>query len=68
MAMDYPYTDVTCRTGDGESSATIGFKVTESGVSVDQSEFVSLIRTYLEGLPGVVSSGATRYTVSTEAL
>ncbi|MER7794913.1 hypothetical protein [Streptomyces sp. NPDC097640] len=66
--MDYPYISIGCRTGDGESSAGISLQILESGVEIDEGELVALIRTYLEGLPGVVTSGATRFSVAQEAM
>lgn len=66
--MDYPYTAVGCRTSDGESSAAISLQIIPNGVDIDEGELVALIRTYLEGLPGVVTSGATRYSIAQEAL
>lgn len=66
--MDYPYTTVSCRTGDGESSAYMNIYVSESGIDIDEGELVALIRTYLAGLPGVTTTAATRFSVAQESI
>ncbi|MFD5384234.1 hypothetical protein ACFWMG_04555 [Streptomyces sp. NPDC127074] len=66
--MEYPYTTINCRTQDGESSATVAVVVTESGIDVDEGELVTLVRTYLAGLPGVATTNATRFSVMQETL
>ncbi|TVL89732.1 hypothetical protein [Streptomyces sp. SAJ15] len=66
--MDYPYTTISCRTGDGEGQATVTVQTSESGVDIDEGALVGLIRTYLAGMPGVTTTSATRYSVMPESI
>lgn len=69
MAMNptnLPYITVYGQGTDPEESVSVDLVATTNGIQFSEDELIALVRQHLDGLPGVGSTSATRYSVAVE--